>query len=80
MKYNLRTGTYKQILYDYLSQGNSITTKDAMYHLGIGDLQGVIRDLIKEGVPIQKENIQVPTRRFRKDGSVKPAYVIKYSL
>ena len=48
--FNFKTGTHKQILYDYLLLGKSITTKEAMIDLGIADLQGTIRNLKKEGV------------------------------
>ena len=47
MNYNFKWGTHKQVLYDYLSTGKKITTKDAMIDLGIGDLQGTIRDYVK---------------------------------
>ncbi len=54
MKHN----THKSRLYNYL-QSNSITTKDAIIHLGIADLQGTIRDLKEIGdnyVYEEKEN------------------------
>ena len=54
--FNFKTGTHKQILYDYLLLGKSITTKEAMIDLGIGDLQGVIRNLKKEGVAIETKD------------------------
>ena len=70
MNTNFKLGTHKQILFDYLNKGNSITTKDAMYHLGIGDLQGTIRDLKESGVPIESKYISVPTR-YGKNATVK---------
>lgn len=36
--FNFKEGTQKQILYDYLLTGKSITTKGAMIDLGIADL------------------------------------------
>ena len=77
---NFKQGTHKQILYDYLLTGKSITTRDAMINLGIGDLQGIIRDLKKEGVYINTEDIKVHTRYTKKDGSPKYAYVRQYSI
>ena len=77
---NFKQGTHKQILYDYLLTGKSITTREAMIELGIGDLQGVIRDLKKEGVYINTEDIKVHTRYTKKDGSPKYAYVRQYSI
>ena len=73
-------GTHKQILYDYLLTGKSITTRAAMIDLGIGDLQGVIRDLKKEGVYINTKDVKVHTRYTKKDGSPKYAYVREYSI
>ena len=75
-----KPGTHKQILYDYLLTGKSITTRGAMIELGIGDLQGVIRDLKKEGVYINTKDVKVHTRYTKKDGSPKYAYVREYSI
>ena len=75
-----KPGTHKQILYDYLLTGKSITTRAAMIDLGIGDLQGVIRDLKKEGVYINTKDVKVHTRYTKKDGSPKYAYVREYSI
>ena len=75
-----KPGTHKQILYDYLLTGKSITTRAAMIELGIGDLQGVIRDLKKEGVYINTKDVKVHTRYTKKDGSPKYAYVREYSI
>ncbi len=75
-----KQGTHKQILYDYLLTGKSITTRAAMIDLGIGDLQGVIRDLKKEGVYINTKDVKVHTRYTKKDGSPKYAYVREYSI
>ena len=75
-----KQGTHKQILYDYLLTGKSITTRAAMIDLGIGDLQGVIRDLKKEGVYINTKDEKVHTRYTKKDGSPKYAYVREYSI
>ena len=75
-----KQGTHKQILYDYLLTGKSITTRAAMIELGIGDLQGVIRDLKKEGVYINTKDVKVHTRYTKKDGSPKYAYVREYSI
>ena len=75
-----KQGTHKQILYDYLLTGKSITTRAAMIDLGIGDLQGVIRDLKKEGVYINTKDVKVHTRYTKKDGSHKYAYVREYSI
>ena len=77
---NFKQGTHKQILYDYLLTGKSITTRDAMINLGIGDLQGIIRDLKKEGVYINTKDVKVHTRYTKKDGSPKYAYVREYSI
>ena len=78
--FNFKWGTHKQILYDYLNAGNTITTRDAMIDLGIGDLQGVIRDLKKEGVYIETTDKKVPTRYSKKDGSTKYAHIKEYAL
>ena len=75
-----KQGTHKQILYDYLLTGKSITTRAAMIDLGIGDLQGVIRALKKEGVYINTKDVKVHTRYTKKDGSPKYAYVREYSI
>tara|TARA_R100000655_G_scaffold16558_1_gene35903 strand:- start:1396 stop:1611 length:216 start_codon:yes stop_codon:yes gene_type:complete len=58
----MKQGTQKHRLYNYLKDGNKISTFNAMYDLGIADLQGVIRDLKKEGVEINSEYKQVQTR------------------
>ena len=58
----MKQGTQKYRLYNYLKDGNKISTFNAMYDLAIADLQGVIRDLKKEGVEINSEYKQVQTR------------------
>jgi len=58
----MKQGTQKYRLYNYLKDGNKISTFNAMYLHGIADLQGVIRDLKKEGVEINSEYKQVQTR------------------
>ena len=58
----MKQGTQKYRLYNYLKDGNKISTFNAMYDLGIADLQGVIRDLKKEGVEINSKYKQVQTR------------------
>ena len=58
----MKQGTQKYRLYNYLKGGNKISTFNAMYLHGIADLQGVIRDLKKEGVEINSEYKQVQTR------------------
>jgi|TARA_R100000656_G_C3902433_1_gene119104 hypothetical protein len=70
MNTNFKWGTHKQILFDYLNKGKKITTRDAMIDLGIGDLQGVIRDLKEAGIPIMSKYISVPTR-YGKNATVK---------
>ena len=75
-----KQGTQKQILHDYLLTGKSITTKQAITELGFADLQGVIRDLKKEGINIKTINKKVNTRYTKADGSPKYAYVKEYSL
>ncbi len=67
---NLKWGTQKQIVFDYLMKGNKITSRTVMIDLGIGDLQGVIRDLKKAGVQIKDKYISVPTR-YGKNATVK---------
>jgi hypothetical protein len=58
----MKKGTHKYRLYNYLKEGKSISTFNAMYDLGIADLQSTIRDLKKEGVNIQSKYITVNTR------------------
>jgi|TARA_R110000823_G_scaffold252751_3_gene375308 hypothetical protein len=70
MNTNFKLGTHKQIVFDYLNKGNKITTRTAMINLGIGDLQGTIRDLKESGVPIHSKYISVPTR-YGKNATVK---------
>tara|TARA_R110002020_G_scaffold120575_2_gene274789 strand:- start:3324 stop:3611 length:288 start_codon:yes stop_codon:yes gene_type:complete len=77
---NFKQGTHKQILYDYLLKGKSVTTRSAMIELGLGDLQGTIRDLKKAGIDIITQEIKVPTRHNKPDGSIKHAHVKEYSL
>jgi len=77
---NFKQGTQKQILYDYLQSGKTITTRTAMINLGIGDLQSVIRHLKKSGISIYTKDIKVPTRYNNKDGSTKMSSVREYSL
>ena len=69
-----KQGTQKQILYDYLQTGKTITTRSAIIDLGIADLQSVIRDLKKAGVSIHSHYISVPNR-YGKQATVK-----EYSL
>jgi len=71
---NFKQGTQKQILYDYLKTGGSITTRSAIIHLGIADLQSVIRDLKKAGVSIESKYISV-LNRYGKRATIK-----EYSL
>ena len=71
---NFKQGTQKQILYDYLKTGGSITTRSAIIHLGIADLQSVIRDLKKAGVSIESKYISV-LNRYGKQATIK-----EYSL
>ena len=75
-----KAGTHKQIVYDYLRIQGNLTTRKAMIELGIMDLQGVIRDLRKEGVDIATEYIKVETRYTKKNGKMKYAHVKEYSL
>ena len=70
MNTSFKFGTHKQIVFDYLSKGNKITTRTAMIDLGIGDLQGTIRDLKESGVIIKDKYISVPTR-YGKNATVK---------
>ena len=70
MNTNFKWGTHKQIVFDYLSKGKTITTRTAMIDLGIGDLQGTIRDLKESGVSIKSKYISVPTR-YGKNATVK---------
>ena len=58
----MKKGTHKYRLYNYLKDGRSISTFNAMYDLGIADLQGVIRQLKDIGVNIQSKYITVNTR------------------
>ena len=58
----MKKGTQKYRLYNYLVEGRKISTFNAMYTLGIADLQGVIRDLKKEGVNISSEYVKVTTK------------------
>ena len=51
-----------------------------MIDLGIGDLQGIIRDLKKAGVYIETTDKKVSTRYSKKDGSTKYAYIKEYAL
>ena len=78
--FNFKQGTQKQVLYDYLLTGKSITTKGAMIDLGIADLQGCIRNLKEAGVLIETIDQKVHTRYTKKDGSPKYAYVREYKL
>jgi succinyl-CoA synthetase alpha subunit len=70
MNTNFKWGTHKQIVFDYLSKGKTITTRGAMIDLGIGDLQGTIRDLKEAGINIASKYISVPTR-YGKNATVK---------
>ncbi len=70
MNKNFKLGTHKQIVYDYLNKGNKITTRTAMLDLGIGDLQGTIRDLKESGIQIHSKYVSVPTR-YGKNATVK---------
>ena len=58
----MKPGTQKHRLYNYLQDGNAVSTFNAMYDLGIADLQGVIRDLKNEGIQIQSKYKQMQTR------------------
>jgi hypothetical protein len=49
-----RFGAQCQRLYDHLLSGKSITVKDAMNSLDIGDPRARIRDLIENGIHIKK--------------------------
>ena len=75
-----KAGTHKQIVYDYLRIQGNLTTRKAMIECGIMDLQGVIRDLRKEGVDIATEYIKVETRYTKNNGEMKYAHVKEYSL
>lgn len=57
--------TQKQMVRGYLEKYGSITTLQAFRDLCIMDLQGAIRDLIKEGMDIQKK-IVYKRNRFGK--------------
>ena len=59
-------GTHKQIVYDYLLDGNTITTRTAMLDFGIGDLQGVIRNLKEAGITIESKYVSATTRYGKK--------------
>ena len=75
-----KAGTHKQIVYDYLRTQGNLTTRKAMIECGIMDLQGVIRDLRKEGLDIATEYIKVQTRYTKSNGELKYANVKEYSL
>ena len=58
----MKKGTQKSRLYNYLKAGNTISTFNAMYDLGIADLQGVIRQIKEMGIDVQSKYITVNTR------------------
>jgi len=58
----MKKGTQKSRLYTYLKAGNTISTFNAMYDLGIADLQGVIRQIKEMGIDVQSKYITVNTR------------------
>tara|TARA_R110002020_G_scaffold49786_2_gene141401 strand:+ start:3294 stop:3527 length:234 start_codon:yes stop_codon:yes gene_type:complete len=76
----MKQGTHKFRLYQYLQTEKVITTRTAIIDLGIADLQGVIRDLKKEGISITTEDVKVDTRYFNKNGHRKLARVKEYRL
>ena len=46
-----------QLVHEYLKQGNTLTTLDAMLKLGVGRLANHISELRKKGVNIQSKRI-----------------------
>ena len=76
-KFNFKKGTQKERLYNHLKSGYSVSTFNAMYYHGIADLQGVIRDLKKSGVPIRSKYRKVKTR-FNGYATVKSYFLLTF--
>lgn len=53
-----------ELVREYLKQGNSLTTLDAMLKLGIGRLANHIYELRKKGVNIQSERINQENGKY----------------
>ncbi len=52
----------KQRVLEYLQEGNTITSLDAFYELGITRISAVVYNLRKDGHPLIKENVKVMNR------------------
>lgn len=59
----LSTESQKQAILDWLSEGNTITTLQALNMFGCMRLASRISDLKNEGFPIAKEMIKVNGKR-----------------
>ena len=58
------SASQKEAILDYLRQGNRITPLLALERFKCMRLGGRIYDLKKEGFPIEKEMVQVPSGKY----------------
>lgn len=49
---------------EYLKQGNTLTTLDAILKLGVGRLANHIWELRKKGIPIQSKRVQQDNGKY----------------
>lgn len=74
-KFIMKTKTQKQLVRQFLMDGNSITPLDALNKFGVFRLSAIIFDLRNEGMNIETEYVQNPNGKMFAKYSL-----IKYSL
>jgi len=65
---------------DYLQAGNKLTQKEAINLFGCYRLASRICELKKYGYDVKSNKINVPTRYFKRDGSIKSVQISEYEI
>lgn len=69
------TKPQKELLLDYLLQGNRPTVNEALQKLGIYALSQRVGDLIRAGIPVQSHFITLPNGKRVKEYWLEPSYI-----
>lgn len=69
------TKPQKELLLDYLLQGNRPTVNEALQELGIYALSQRVGDLKRAGIPVKSRFITMPTGKRVKEYWLDPSYI-----
>ncbi len=74
------TKTQTSDILQHLKDGRRLTQKEAINEYGAYRLASIIYSLRKKGYNIESEDLDVPTRYKKLDGSPKTASIVEYKL